>query len=54
MNAAEIISYPGFQHVILDLPPTQKGVAVVAKDRGGPIKIAYELHGRGPRLLVVS
>jgi hypothetical protein len=34
--------------------PTQHGVVDVAKGRGGPVSIAYEIHGTGPHKLVVS
>lgn len=54
LNASEIIQHPAFQDVIKDLPPTKKGTVSVAKGRGGPIKIAYEIHGSGPIHLVVS
>ena len=35
------------------LKPSAKGEIQVAQDRGGPITIAYELHGHGPIHLVV-
>ena len=53
LTAAEVISHPAFQHVIWDLPPTISGKASVAKTRGGPFNIAYEVHGSGPIHLVV-
>lgn len=53
LTAAELIAHPEFKNVTWDLPPTKKGKAAVAEGRGGPIQIAYEVHGRGPKCLVV-
>lgn len=36
------------------LKPAEKGKIAVAKGRGGPIQISYEIHGTGPMNLVVS
>ena len=54
LTAAEIIEHPAFNTVIWDLTPTKKGKCAVAHGRGGPIDIAYEIHGTGPVHLVVS
>jgi hypothetical protein len=36
------------------LKPSLKGKLEVAKGRGGPFKISWEVHGRGDRKIVVS
>ena len=53
LTAAEIVQHPEFEHVTWDLPPTKKGKVAVAKGRGGPLDIAYEVHGHGPIHLLV-
>jgi len=53
LTAAELIEHPEFQTVTWDLKPSAKGDVNVAVGRGGPIKIAYEVHGNGPIHLVV-
>ena len=54
LTAKELAKHPEYPHVVWDLKPTSKGSVPVAKGRGGPINISYEIHGHGPRLLVVS
>lgn len=54
LTFAEIVEHPAFEHVIYKLSPTKKGTLAVAKGRGGPFNIAYEIHGTGPIHLVVS
>jgi hypothetical protein len=54
MTAEELLKHPEYDHTIWDLKPEKKGKVAVAKDRGGPIDIAYEVHGHGDRHLVVS
>ena len=53
LKVAEVLQHPKFGHTKLELVPDQKGKVPVARDRGGPIDIAYEVHGNGPRYLVV-
>lgn len=53
LTAAEIVHHPEFATVTWDLKPSAKGEINVAEGRGGPIKIAYEVHGTGPLHLVV-
>ena len=48
----ELFSHPAFKDAILPLVLLSKGKIAAAKDRGGPISIAYEIHGRGPVKLV--
>jgi hypothetical protein len=54
MNAAEILAHPEFPYVNWSLAPTRKERIVIGKDRGGPFRIAYEIHGNGPIRMVVS
>ncbi|KAF8425532.1 Alpha/Beta hydrolase protein [Tirmania nivea] len=42
-----ILSHPSFPTVISLPPPTRKGKAPVAKIRGGPFEIAWEVYGEG-------
>jgi hypothetical protein len=54
MTAEELVQHPEYNHTIWDLKPEKKGKVAVANGRGGPIDIAYEVHGSGDRHLVVS
>lgn len=54
LRAEEILAHPAFHNVIWDLEPAKKGKCSVAKGRGGPFDIAYEIHGTGPRKIIVS
>jgi hypothetical protein len=54
LTAAEIYAHPEFGKVPWEGKPTEEGVVDVAQGRGGPISIAYEIHGTGPNKLVVS
>jgi hypothetical protein len=54
LTVEELQQHPEYNHTIWDLKPTKKGKVPVAKDRGGPINLAYEVHGSGDRHLVVS
>ena len=50
----EVRGHPAWSTVIELQTPNRQGAALVAKNRsGGPINIAYELHGTGPIHLVV-
>lgn len=44
------LAYPG---TVWGLEPHQQGKVAAAKDRGGPVNIAWEIHGSGPIKLVV-
>ncbi|KAF2139749.1 uncharacterized protein K452DRAFT_275235 [Aplosporella prunicola CBS 121167] len=48
MTAAEVEKHPEFPYVTWDLKPEKKGKLAVAAGRGGPLNIAYEIHGHGP------
>ncbi|TID24524.1 putative alpha beta hydrolase protein [Venturia nashicola] len=52
LSAAQLQKHPEFPHVNWDLTPTKKGTIAAAKDRGGPINIAFETHGTGPSYIV--
>jgi hypothetical protein len=54
MTVDELLKHPEYDHTIWDLKPERKEKLAVAKDRGGPIDIAYEVHGHGPRHMVVG
>jgi hypothetical protein len=54
LTAAEIYAHPEFGKVPWEGKPTEEGFVDVAQGRGGPISIAYEIHGTGPNKLVVS
>ncbi len=53
LKADEVLQHPKFGHTTLHLVPNQEGKLLVARDRGGPLNIAYEVHGTGPHCLVV-
>ena len=48
-----ILSHPSFPTVISLPPPARKGKAPVAKTRGGPFEIAWEVYGEGEVRVVV-
>ncbi|EMD60703.1 hypothetical protein COCSADRAFT_40311 [Bipolaris sorokiniana ND90Pr] len=52
MTAQELPQHPEYPHIVWQLTPQSQGKVPVAKDRGGPFNVAYELHGSGPRHLV--
>lgn len=54
LTAAEILAHPEFPYVNWNLAPTRKERIVVGRGRGGPFRIAYEIHGRGPIRTIVS
>lgn len=53
LSAEEVQNHPEFQHVNWDLPYERRELIDVAAGRGGPFKLAYELHGKGPSKIVV-
>jgi hypothetical protein len=53
LTAEELEKHPEFPYLTWNLSPTSKGHVAVAATRGGPIKVAYEIHGHGPIHLVV-
>lgn len=54
MTAAEVQNHPEYPHITWDLKPREKGALDVAEGRGGPFKLAWEIHGDGPEKIVVS
>lgn len=55
LTAKELVEHPGFQHIQWKLPKDQEGHLEVAKGRtGGPLKMWYEIHGKGDTRMVVS
>jgi hypothetical protein len=53
LTAREIISHPEFAYVNWNLAPTRKERLAVGRGRGGPFRVAYEIHGHGPIHTVV-
>jgi len=53
LSAEEVQQHPEFPHVNWDLKPEKREKIDVAKGRGGPFKLAYELHGRGAKKIAV-
>ncbi|PNS20052.1 Protein STB3 [Sphaceloma murrayae] len=52
LTAAELKAHPEYPHITWDLKPAKSGISSVAEGRGGPIDIAWEVHGSGPRHLL--
>ncbi|CAK4031547.1 alpha beta-hydrolase [Lecanosticta acicola] len=52
LTADEIQAHPEYPHVHWDLKPEKREKIDVARGRGGPFKLAYEIHGRGPRKII--
>lgn len=48
LTAAEIQEHPEYPHAYWDLKADKREKIDVAAGRGGPFKLAYELHGHGP------
>ncbi|KAK3113489.1 hypothetical protein LTR53_009167 [Teratosphaeriaceae sp. CCFEE 6253] len=53
LSVEQVLSHPEFPHVNWDLKPDSKEQIDVAAGRGGPFKLSYEVHGHGPRKIVV-
>ncbi|KAH7070760.1 Alpha/Beta hydrolase protein [Paraphoma chrysanthemicola] len=52
MTAEALLKHPEYDYAIWDLKPVQKGKVAAANGRGGPIDIAYEVHGSGDKHMV--
>lgn len=53
-SAEETLKHPAYPSAIWALEPHRKGMAEVSKGRpGGPMKIAWEIHGEGPTKVAV-
>ncbi|KAH9224232.1 Alpha/Beta hydrolase protein [Leptodontidium sp. 2 PMI_412] len=46
-TVADIFAHPSYPDTVWNLTPTQSGQLPVAVGRGGPIKIDWEVHGKG-------
>ena len=53
LSAEEVLQHPEYPHVNWDLKPDKRESISVAAGRGGPFKLAYELHGHGAKKIVV-
>ncbi|KKY20025.1 putative alpha beta hydrolase [Phaeomoniella chlamydospora] len=47
-----VLQHPEYKNIIWDLPPVKKEKIPVARGRGGPFEISYEIHGHGDTKLV--
>ncbi|CAD0090249.1 unnamed protein product, partial [Aureobasidium vineae] len=54
LSAAEVQAHPEFPYITWDLKPQSQGKLSVAKDRGGPLDIAWEVHGEGENKMVTK
>ena len=52
LTAAQVQKHPEYPHVQWDLKPDKREKIDVAAGRGGPFKLAYELHGHGPNKII--
>jgi hypothetical protein len=52
-DVAQILAHPSYPDTIWKLTPTQSEYLPVGEGRGGPLKIHYEVHGKGSIKLVV-
>ena len=50
----ETTNHPAYPSAVWNLKPDRNGLFPAAKDRGGPVNIAWEIHGTGPTKLLVS
>lgn len=53
LTAKEIIAHPEFPYVTWLLTPNRRERFAVARWRGGPFRISFEIHGKGPIKMVV-
>lgn len=55
LTVSEIKDHPAYQHLEWKLPAITVGYCTVARNRrGGPFRLYHELHGNGPRRILVS
>lgn len=52
-STEETLKHPAYLTTLWALEPTSQGKLSVAEGRGGPVGIAWEIHGEGPVKLVV-
>lgn len=53
LTVKELLAHPEYPHVNWQLLADKEGRIDVAAGRGGPFKLAYELHGHGPSKILV-
>lgn len=53
MTTEEILAHPEYPHIVWALKPTRSGIHPCGATRGGPYNIAWQLHGHGPRHLIL-
>ncbi|KFH44837.1 putative aminoacrylate hydrolase-like protein [Hapsidospora chrysogenum ATCC 11550] len=49
----ETTNHPAYPSAVWNLKPDRNGLFPAAKDRGGPVNIAWEIHGTGPTKLLL-
>ena len=55
LTAAELVEHPAYKNLSWKLPPAKSDYCTIAEGRrGGPFKLWYEVHGTGPKRMVVS
>ncbi|RCI07990.1 hypothetical protein L249_7836 [Ophiocordyceps polyrhachis-furcata BCC 54312] len=47
-SVEDTLKHPAFPGAVWNLEPTSSGKTRVGHDRGGPLQIAWEMHGSGP------
>ncbi|RGP79594.1 hypothetical protein FLONG3_2342 [Fusarium longipes] len=52
-SVEETLNHPAYPTTLWALEPTSQGKLSVAEGRGGPVGIAWEIHGEGPVKLVL-
>lgn len=50
----ETLEHPAYGGAVWALEPHRQGKLAVARGRGGPMDVAWEIHGDGPVKIVVS
>lgn len=52
MTPEQVQAHPEYPHITWDLKPDKAEKVDVAAGRGGPFKLAYEIHGHGPKKVI--
>ncbi|KPM45884.1 hypothetical protein AK830_g647 [Neonectria ditissima] len=52
-STEDTLNHPAYPTTIWALEPHRQGKVAAAQDRGGPVRIAWEMHGSGPIKLVL-
>lgn len=53
LTASEVVNHPAYPYIIRTFPPTSKGTVQVPGGWGANCEIVYEIHGTGPKKIVV-